>query len=265
VTETTESAETWDVPRSIHQLWIGDPPPDWIKACMETVRELHPSWEYELWTERHLAELPMQHRDIYDHADRYVLPGRVHQFRSDLARYEILLQFGGVWIDTDIEMLRPLDELPTLNQRSQELLGGPVVERPYGTWFCWESQDQWVSNAIIGHRVHRGGFLELFNAGLGRHILEVRQKAGLTTASRLTGPRHLTRQLEQWPTRAGWPVGMYDQERFFPYGWAEANAGSVPPRDQLRGAGRAFGIHHWGNQRRINDRPLNLADIGGAR
>jgi len=88
------------IPKIIHQIWLGPraAPIEWIKRW----RSLHPDWEYMLWTEKTL-DFPLKCIRQYLLAATY--PGK-----SDIARYEILKRFGGVYIDADSVCLRPIDE-----------------------------------------------------------------------------------------------------------------------------------------------------------
>ena len=94
------------IPKRIHQIWIGPKKIpkkylDWSK----TWKKNHPGWDYKLWTNEDLKNFPMQNRYIFDSSDNV-------GFKSDLARYEILYKYGGIYIDTDFESLKQIpDEL----------------------------------------------------------------------------------------------------------------------------------------------------------
>ena len=90
------------IPKIIHQIWLGSPFPEKYRAFQTSWKQHHPDWEYRLWTEKELAEFPMQHRDLFEASCNY---GE----KSDIARYEILYQLGGLYVDTDFECLQPFD------------------------------------------------------------------------------------------------------------------------------------------------------------
>ncbi len=75
-----------------------------IKSLETTWIKNHPDWEYKLWTEKEIDALSLKNREMYDYAVNY---GE----KSDIARYEILYRFGGVYVDTDFESYKPLDTL----------------------------------------------------------------------------------------------------------------------------------------------------------
>ena len=69
----------------------------------DTWRRHHPDWEMHLWTEESLP-------------DDFVRPEAYERLRnpaerSDIIRLEVVFRFGGVYVDTDVECLRPIDPL----------------------------------------------------------------------------------------------------------------------------------------------------------
>ena len=91
------------IPQIVHRIWLGDEPlPEEFRQYGETWKAHHPHWEHRLWTEDNLPQV--ERGEIND---RFRMPTE----RSDLLRYELLLQFGGLYVDTDFECLRPIDEL----------------------------------------------------------------------------------------------------------------------------------------------------------
>lgn len=92
------------IPKKIHQIWLGSPLPDRFKAWCNTWRVFHPTWEYKMWTDADLPTFNITKKDIFDAAKNM---GQ----KSDILRYEILRQQGGLYVDTDFECLKPFDDL----------------------------------------------------------------------------------------------------------------------------------------------------------
>lgn len=90
------------IPKIIHQIWLGSPLPEKYREFQEGWIKHHPDWQYKLWTDDDVENLGLVNKKWYDQTDNY-------GFKSDIARYEILYRFGGVYVDTDYECFRPLD------------------------------------------------------------------------------------------------------------------------------------------------------------
>lgn len=92
------------IPKIIHQIWLGSPVPEKFDLFRNSWEKMHPDWEYKLWTDKDIEALTLQNESCYYAAVNY---GE----RSDIARYEILYQFGGVFVDIDMESLKSIDIL----------------------------------------------------------------------------------------------------------------------------------------------------------
>lgn len=88
------------IPYIIHQIWIGDklPPQEYLDSW-----KLY-NFEYILWNEENLSNLKMVNQDKYD----YFYNKKIYHGAADIARVEILKQFGGLYIDADTLRLKNL-------------------------------------------------------------------------------------------------------------------------------------------------------------
>jgi mannosyltransferase OCH1-like enzyme len=93
------------IPRTIHQIWVGDKPMP--VQWMITWTEKHPDFAYHLWTEKEIDGLGLINRKKYD----YFMAKKDYAGAADIARVEILYQFGGVYVDADSICLQPIDDL----------------------------------------------------------------------------------------------------------------------------------------------------------
>lgn len=211
------------IPKTIHQIWIGPAMPEHIGRMTESWRQLHPDWDYKLWTEAEIADLQMRNQTLYDRAERYALPGRTEQFRSDILRYEILATYGGVYVDADFQCLKPIDAL----------LEG------VSAFTAWELQNLWINVAIFG-TVAGHPFVSELREGLTRHVVRAtRRGRDRLSGSRLSGPRYLTRRYQA----GSYPdLTIYPQRWFYPYAWNELDR-------QGEDFDGAYAVHHWHNQR----------------
>lgn len=93
------------IPKKIHYCWFsGNPMPDTLKRCMETWEKFCPDYEIVRWDESN-----------YDISwSPYMVQAYEHKkwgFVPDVARLDILYHHGGIYLDTDVDLLANLDEL----------------------------------------------------------------------------------------------------------------------------------------------------------
>jgi len=92
------------IPKIIHQIWLGSPVPEKFDNYRKSWKTMHPDWEYKLWTDADIEALHLENKACYNAAINYAE-------RSDIARYEIIYRFGGVYADIDMECVKPIDIL----------------------------------------------------------------------------------------------------------------------------------------------------------
>jgi mannosyltransferase OCH1-like enzyme len=98
------SKAAYRIPKKIHMIWLGSPPPEFVQNMFESWKKLHPSWEVKLWTEGDVLRFHLKNQQAYDASKNW---GE----KSDIFRYEILEREGGIYADTDFECIRPFDDI----------------------------------------------------------------------------------------------------------------------------------------------------------
>ena len=93
------------IPKTIHYCWFGGKPkPKSVRRCIASWRKCCPDYVIKEWNEENFNVNMMPYtRDAYQ-AGKYA-------FVSDVARFWVLYQEGGVYFDTDVEVIRPIDDL----------------------------------------------------------------------------------------------------------------------------------------------------------
>ncbi|QEK09178.1 glycosyl transferase [Treponema phagedenis] len=93
------------IPKIIHYCWFGGHPlPPLGEKCIASWKKFCPDYEIKEWNETNydVHKIPYISQ-AYD-AKKYA-------FVSDYARFDILYEYGGIYFDTDVEVIRPIDEL----------------------------------------------------------------------------------------------------------------------------------------------------------
>ena len=93
------------IPKIIHYCWFGGKPlPKLARKCITSWQKYLPEYEIKEWNETTF--------DI--HSNAYVeeaYEARTYAFVTDYVRLYALYHEGGVYMDTDVEVLKPLDDL----------------------------------------------------------------------------------------------------------------------------------------------------------
>ncbi|MCX4374778.1 MAG: glycosyltransferase [Lachnospiraceae bacterium] len=93
------------IPKIIHYCWFGhNTIPDKYKQWMESWHKYCPDYEIREWNE--------DNYDITKNAYMYeAYQNRKWGFVPDYARLDIIYEYGGIYLDTDVELVQNLDDL----------------------------------------------------------------------------------------------------------------------------------------------------------
>lgn len=109
------------IPKIIHYCWFGgNPEPDDVKKCIESWKLFLPDYEIRRWDESN-----------YDvHKNKYMSDAYKEKkwaFVSDYCRLDVVHEYGGVYMDTDVEVIRNWDSL-----LEEDLFCGFEIRDPKG-------------------------------------------------------------------------------------------------------------------------------------
>ena len=93
------------IPKVIHYCWFGrNPLPPLAIKCIKSWKKYLPDYEIKEWNE--------------DNFDVNIIPytkeayaAKKYAFVSDYARFWILYKYGGLYFDTDVEIIKPMDDI----------------------------------------------------------------------------------------------------------------------------------------------------------
>ena len=93
------------IPKVIHYCWFGGKPlPDLAKKCIASWENYFPGYEIKEWNE---SNFDLNCCDYVKEA----YEARKWAFVSDYARFKILYEHGGIYFDTDVEVIKPFDDI----------------------------------------------------------------------------------------------------------------------------------------------------------
>lgn len=93
------------IPKIIHYCWFGhNPLPELAQKCIASWRKFLPDYEIKEWNEDNFDV------NIIPYTQEAYAAGK-YAFVSDYARFWILYKYGGIYLDTDVEVIRPLDDI----------------------------------------------------------------------------------------------------------------------------------------------------------
>lgn len=91
------------IPKIIHYCWFGrGPKPALAERCIASWRKYLPDYEIKEWNEDNFDVNSIPYTEEAYRVRKYA-------FVSDYARFWILYKYGGVYFDTDVELIRPID------------------------------------------------------------------------------------------------------------------------------------------------------------
>ena len=94
------------IPKIIHACWLGKKEmPQIYKDYVEGWKKLNPDFEVKVWKDEDFES-------YYDDSlfVKECLKQKKYGFLADFFRFTVLYEFGGIYIDTDVEMFKPISE-----------------------------------------------------------------------------------------------------------------------------------------------------------
>tara|TARA_R110000868_G_scaffold345769_2_gene606868 strand:+ start:1538 stop:2299 length:762 start_codon:yes stop_codon:yes gene_type:complete len=93
------------IPKTIHYCWFGKKPlPKKALNCINSWKYYFPDYEIKLWNEDNFdVNLVRYTKEAYQM--------KKYAFISDYARFWIIFHYGGIYFDTDVEVIQPMNDI----------------------------------------------------------------------------------------------------------------------------------------------------------
>lgn len=92
------------IPKIIHACWFGGKPmPKDIEKNIKTWKKFNPDYEIKIWNEKNF--------DFSDNKYAFeAYQSKKFAFVTDYVRLKVIFEYGGIYMDTDVEVIKPLDD-----------------------------------------------------------------------------------------------------------------------------------------------------------
>lgn len=212
----------------IHRLWLGPKAmPERYRMYGDQLREMNPGWVVVDW---HAGILPpLVNRRVWDDIGaRGAITGvpmespaqGIAVQRADVVGYELILRFGGIYLNCDLEPRRPFDDLPV------------TVNDAFAGW----EDDNFLCNAVLGGPAGHPFFQAVVDELPKRYY-----EHPAVSMQATTGPQLITKV---WKDRGD--LVTLPRETFFPVHHSQVPVGGTA--DGIDVPASAFTVHHWGHR-----------------
>ncbi len=145
------------IPKTIHYAWFGPKElPELAIKCLESWKKNCPDYKIIRWSEENFDI------NICDYV-KEAYENKKYAFVSDFVRLYALVQHGGVYMDTDVELIKPIDEF--------------LCEKAFSGFESFTDVPTGIMGAERGFRL----FEELLDAYRDRHFVQPDGKLDMTT------------------------------------------------------------------------------------
>lgn len=126
------------IPKIIHLCWLsGDPYPSKIAKCLESWKKCLPDYEVMLWdTHRFDLNTSVWVRQAFEH--------KKYAFAADYIRFYALYHYGGIYLDSDVEVLKDFHEFLDLPY----FVGAEKAQTPEAAIIGAEKGCDWIKQCL---------------------------------------------------------------------------------------------------------------------
>lgn len=134
-------------PKIIHFCWFGGKPyPKSVKKCIQSWKKYCPDYQIIKWDETRITD-----------CDNIFLTQAIQNkkwaFASDYIRLKALNEYGGIYLDTDVELIGSLDEYTDnevfLGFEKHDRIGTAVIGSIQGHWFIQLLLEEYSDKSLL--------------------------------------------------------------------------------------------------------------------
>ena len=127
------------IPKIIHLCWLsGDPYPTKIARCLKTWEQYLPDYEVMLWdTNRFDLNSSIWVRQAFEK--------KKYAFAADYIRFYALYHYGGIYLDSDVEVLKSFNDLLDLPY----FMGAEKAQTPEAAVIGAEKGCDWIKQCLV--------------------------------------------------------------------------------------------------------------------
>lgn len=129
------------IPKIIHYCWLSDNPyPKKIRKCLQSWQKIIPDYQFILWDLKKCED-----EGIINDWINEAYNEKKYAFASDYIRLYAVYKYGGIYLDTDIETIKPFEPLLHLpNFIGQEAKGNRIEIAAFGA----EKGCTWIKHCL---------------------------------------------------------------------------------------------------------------------
>lgn len=201
------------IEKKIHYIWFGGEKPVKVKNLIESWKKKLPDYELIEWNENNIdISKEMEENKFF----RECYNRKLWAFASDYIRVKVMYEHGGIYLDTDMEILKSLDSL--LNDN----------------FFIGKEDESTISFGIVGAKKNHNFF---------KRMLEFYQEE--VWSSNLYIVTSIASYICNEYKDELKDIKIYDSEYFYPYTQdEELTAQHIKDN--------TYAIHHWGKSWKKN-------------
>lgn len=202
------------IPKKIHYVWIGGPKGNLENICINSWKEKLPEYEIIEWNEKNFdIEKEIKGKKFLEECYKQ----KLWAFIADYIRLKVLYEQGGLYMDTDMQILKDITPLIESNE----------------LFFGYESE-KYANGAIIGvvpKHPYIKDVLEFYNEDI--------MKSNIYTLPMVM--TYILNKKYEKIDRNDYSnnIKVYDEEYFYPFGFKDQYTDECITSN-------TYGIHWWG-------------------